>query len=104
MSEPKDQPKKAVRLEIKIDDPIAAGTYANLAIINHSDAEFVFDFVFIQPARPRSKVASRIIMSPKNAKRMMMALQHQMKVFEKQFGELAVAPPTGKELTELEIN
>jgi hypothetical protein len=94
MSEPKDQPKKAVRLEIKIDDPIAAGTYANLAIINHSDAEFVFDFVFIQPARPRSKVA----------KRMMMALQHQMKVFEKQFGELAVAPPTGKELTELEIN
>jgi len=104
MSEEKEQPKKAVRLEIKIDDAIAAGTNANLSMINHSDAEFVFDFVFIQPARARSKVAARVIMSPKNAKRMLLALQHQMKIYEKNFGEINVAPPTGKEATELEVN
>ncbi len=104
MSEPKEPTKKPTRLEIKIDDAIAAGTYANLCIINHSDAEFVFDFVFVQPARPRSKVASRLIMSPKNAKRMFLALQHQVKVYEKQHGELNISLPPGKEITELEIN
>ena len=104
IDQPKGKDKKAVRLEIKIDDEIAAGTYANLCIINHSDAEFVLDFVFMQPARRKSKVASRIIMSPKNAKRMLMLLQQQVKAYEKRFGELSIAAPMAIDTSKLEIN
>ena len=93
MSEPKDAPKKTMRMEIKIDDEIARGIYANLCLINHSDAEFIFDFVFIQPARKKSKVANRMIMAPKNAKRLMMLLQQQVKAYEDRFGKLDITPP-----------
>jgi len=88
-------PKKALKLELKIDDAVAGGTYANLCIINHSDSEFVADFAFVQPGRPKAKVSNRIVLSPKNAKRMMLLLQNQVKVFEKRFGEIDVrnAPP-----------
>lgn len=104
MSEPKEKPKKPVRMEIKIDDEIARGIYANLCLINHSDAEFIFDFVFIQPARRKSKVAGRLIMAPKNAKRLMMLLQQQVKVYEGRFGKLDISPPMKVDINDLEIN
>ncbi|MDP8224266.1 MAG: DUF3467 domain-containing protein [Candidatus Lernaella stagnicola] len=83
-------PKKAIKLEIKVDETVGAGTYANLAIVNSSDSEFVMDFAFIQPGRPKAKVATRIIISPKNAKRMLMLLNKQIQVYEKRFGEIDV--------------
>jgi len=104
LDDPKLKDKKAMRLEIKIDDAIAAGTYANLCIVNHSDAEFVLDYVFVQPARRKSKVAGRIIMSPKNAKRMMMVLQKQIQAYEKRFGELEITPMPHMDTSKLEIN
>ncbi|HPQ68819.1 MAG TPA: DUF3467 domain-containing protein [bacterium] len=104
MSEPKEAPKKTMRMEIKIDDEIARGIYANLCLINHSDAEFIFDFVFIQPARKKSKVASRLVMAPKNAKRLMMLLQQQVKIYEDRFGKLDITPPVKMDIGELEIN
>jgi hypothetical protein len=79
MTEDKMPKKPAVKMEIKVDETIAGGAYSNLCIINHSDSEFVMDFVFIQPGRPKTKVASRIIMSPKNAKRTLMLLDQQLK-------------------------
>ena len=104
MSEKKEVEKKAVRMEIKVEDPVAAGTYANVCLVNHSDAEFVLDFVFVQPARTKSKVASRIIMSPKNAKRLLLLLQQQVKTFEERFGELKITPPIPMEPPQMEIN
>ena len=83
-------PKKAIKLEIKVDETVGAGTYANLAIVNSSDSEFVMDFAFIQPGRPKAKVATRIIISPKNAKRMLMLLNKQIQVYETRFGEIDV--------------
>lgn len=83
-------PKKAMKLELKIDDAVAAGTYANLCIINHSDSEFVADFAFVQPGRPKAKIASRIVMSPKNAKRTLLLLKNQIGVYEKRFGDIDI--------------
>jgi len=104
MNEEKPQPQKAVKLEIKIDDPIAAGIYSNLCLVNHSDSEFVMDFVFVQPGRAKTKVASRIILSPKNAKRVMLLLEQQVKAFEQQFGELKITPPIPMKPSSQEIN
>ena len=61
-------------LNIEISEEIAEGTYANLAIITHSNAEFVVDFVNVMPGTPKSKVKSRVILTPMHAKRFMKAL------------------------------
>jgi Protein of unknown function (DUF3467) len=98
-------PKKAVKLELKIDDAIGAGTYANLAIVNSSDSEFVLDFAFIQPGRPKAKIASRIVMSPKNAKRMAKLLEKQIQNYENRFGVIDIRPqPNMPVVADTDIN
>lgn len=52
------------QLNIEISEEVSEGQYANLAIITHSHAEFVFDYVNVMPGTPKSKVKSRIIMTP----------------------------------------
>lgn len=76
-----DQPQPN-QLNIEISEEIAEGTYANLAIITHSHAEFVLDFVNVMPGTPKSKVKSRIILTPQHAKRLMKALIDNIEKYE----------------------
>ena len=62
------------QLNIEISEEVAEGTYANLAIITHSHAEFVVDFVNVMPGTPKSRVKNRIILTPFHAKRFMKAM------------------------------
>lgn len=75
-------------INIELDEKIAEGTYSNLAIINHSVSEFVIDFVSIMPGTPKSKVKSRIILTPQHAKRLLKALGDNIQRFEKAHGEI----------------
>lgn len=70
------------QLNIEISEEVSEGSYANLAIITHSHAEFVVDFVNVMPGTPKSKVKSRIIMTPTHAKRFMKAMIDNVKKFE----------------------
>lgn len=70
------------QINIEISDETAEGEYANLAIITHSHAEFVIDFVNVMPGTPKSKVKSRIILTPFHAKRFMKAMADNVKKFE----------------------
>jgi ribonuclease BN (tRNA processing enzyme) len=76
------------QLNIEISEEIAEGQYANLAIITHSHAEFVLDFVNVMPGTPKSKVKSRLIMTPQHAKRFMKALAENIGRFEAAHGEI----------------
>lgn len=87
MAEEKKVPKKG-QINIELDEQIAQGTYSNLAIINHSVSEFVVDFVNIMPGTPKSKVKSRIILTPQHAKRLVKALNDNVKRFEQAHGEI----------------
>ncbi len=78
--------KKPQQLNIELDADVAEGIYSNLAIINHSNSEFVVDFVSIMPGIPKSKVKSRIILTPQHAKRVLKALVDNVERFEKQHG------------------
>ena len=80
--------KKQGKINIEIDEKIAEGTYSNLAIINHSVSEFVVDFVSIMPGTPKSKVKSRIILTPQHAKRLLKALGENVTRFENAHGEI----------------
>lgn len=76
------------QINIEISDEIAEGEYANLAIITHSHAEFVVDFVNVMPGTPKSKVKSRIILTPFHAKRFMKAMVDNIKKFESNNGSI----------------
>ncbi|AXT50848.1 DUF3467 domain-containing protein [Aquimarina sp. BL5] len=83
-----EKKQKQNQLNIELDDAIADGVYSNLAIINHSVSEFVVDFVNIMPGRPKSKVKSRIILTPQHAKRLLKALGDNVSRFEAAHGEI----------------
>ena len=76
------------QLNIEISEEVAEGSYANLAIITHSHAEFVVDFVNVMPGTPKSKVKSRIILTPMHAKRFMKALAENVERYEQANGPI----------------
>mgnify|MGYP002713198937 CR=1 FL=1 len=80
--------QKENQINIELDEKVAEGTYANLAIINHSVSEFVVDFINIMPGTPKAKVKSRIILTPQHAKRLSKAIADNVARFEKAHGEI----------------
>ncbi len=88
MSDSKKPKQQQGQINIELDEAIAQGTYSNLAIINHSVSEFVIDFVTIMPGVPKSKVKSRIVLTPQHAKRFLKALNDNVKRFETAHGEI----------------
>ena len=83
-----DKTKK--QLKIEIDESVGQGEYVNFAIVTHSAAEFVLDFIRILPGLNKSKVKSRIVISPMHAKTFLKALQDNIDKYEKKFGEIKV--------------
>ena len=75
-------------INIELSEEIAEGIYSNLAIISHSNSEFVIDFIRLMPNLPKAKVKSRIVLTPQHAKRLMFALGDNIKKYENQFGEV----------------
>ena len=82
--------KKRHQIKIELDDNVGQGEYANFAVVTHSPAEFVIDYIRVLPGMTKSKVKSRIIMAPMHAKTLMMALQDNIKKYENKFGEIKV--------------
>ncbi|MCF8364720.1 MAG: DUF3467 domain-containing protein [Bacteroidales bacterium] len=76
------------QLNIELSDEVAEGTYANLAIIQHSRSEFVVDFIKMLPGIPKAKVKSRIILTPQHAKKLLKALQDNIRKFESMHGSI----------------
>ena len=76
------------KLNIELTEEVAEGIYSNLAIISHSNSEFVLDFIKVMPGLPKAKVKSRIMMTPQHAKRLMRALQDNLNKFESQHGSI----------------
>ncbi len=70
------------QLNIELSEEVAEGTYSNLAVITHSDSEFVIDFIKMLPGIPKAKVKSRIILTPTHAKRLLRALKDNVNKFE----------------------
>ena len=80
--------EKNNELSIELSEEVAEGTYSNLAVITHSNTEFVLDFIRVMPGIPKAKVKSRIILTPEHAKRLMGAMQDNIDKFEKINGKI----------------
>ena len=88
MDNPSQDKKKKHQIKIELEDNIGQGEYVNFAIVTHSPAEFVMDFIRVLPGMTKSKVKSRLIMAPMHAKTLMQALQDNIQKFEGKFGEI----------------
>jgi hypothetical protein len=75
-------------LDIELTEDIAEGTYSNLAIITHSQSEFVIDFIKIMPGLPKARVKARILLTPQHAKRLAKALADNISKFEASHGKI----------------
>lgn len=76
------------QINIELTEEMAEGVYANLAMISHSNTEFVIDFIRMMPGVPKAKVKSRIVITPEHAKRFLLALKDNVAKFEEHFGEI----------------
>lgn len=76
------------QLNIELTEEIAEGIYSNLAIISHSNSEFVIDFIRVMSGVPKAKVKSRVLMTPEHAKRLLLALQDNIHKFESKNGKI----------------
>ncbi len=88
-----EQKKPKNQLNIELPEEVAEGIYSNLAIISHSQSEFIVDFIRLVPNVPKAKVKSRIILTPTHAKRLMRALSDNIKKHEAQFGKIGETDP-----------
>jgi hypothetical protein len=79
---------KENKLNIELPEEIADGVYSNLAIITHSQSEFVCDFIQMMPGMPKAKVRSRVVMTPQNAKRLLNALKDNIQKYEQSVGQI----------------
>ena len=86
----KENKNKKHQIKIEIDENTGQGEYVNFAVVTHSIAEFILDFIRVLPGVPKSKVKSRVIISPIHAKTFMLALQDNIKKFENKYGQIKI--------------
>ncbi len=83
------------QIQVKINDDVLKGVYANSMQVAHTQEEFMIDFMNLFP--PQGMVNARVILSPGHLKRMIAALQDNLKKYEQQYGEVTVAQqPAGE--------
>jgi allophanate hydrolase subunit 1 len=79
------------QINIELSEETADGIYSNLAIIQHSNQEFVVDFIKVMPGVPKAKVKARVVLTPQHTKRFMRALADNLRKFESMYGEIQEA-------------
>lgn len=78
------------QLNIELSEEVAEGIYSNLAVITHSNTEFVLDFIRVMPGVPKARVKSRIVLTPEHAKRFLIALEENIEKFEASNGRIQI--------------
>ena len=85
-----EEQQEAPQFNIELPEEVSQGQYANLAVVLHTQSEFVLDFVRLLPGQQSSKVHSRQILTPDNTKRLLRLLEQHVRGFEQEFGEIVL--------------
>jgi hypothetical protein len=96
MDEKKENKKPQNQINIELPEDVAEGVYANLAMVAHSNSEFVIDFIRLMPGVPKAKVKSRVVVTPEHAKRLLNALKDNINKYENNFGPIKQSEETPK--------
>jgi hypothetical protein len=74
------------QLQVKMNDDVLKGVYANALQVQHTKDEFVIDFMTLFP--PNGLVSARVFATPANFKRMISALTENLNRYEQSFGKV----------------
>ncbi len=77
------------QINVELSEEMAEGEYVNLAMIAHSQSEFVIDFIKMMPGLPKARVKSRVILTPDHAYRLLNALKENIQRYEEAYGAIA---------------
>ncbi len=80
--------EKRQQIKVELKEPEAEGIYSNWVMITYSPSEFVIDFGRVLPGLPKTRVYSRIVMTPQHVKGLLHTLEKNVKVYEEKFGEI----------------
>lgn len=93
LDDSEDDKKEAQNIQLNVSEEIANGVYSNFVVSNYNSEEFVLDFAFLQPHTSNGKVRSRVILNPRNAKRLAHLLLGQIEEYEERFGPVSDEGP-----------
>lgn len=82
--------RREQKLGVKISDQVHQGVYANQMVVAHSQYEFVLDFLVTFPPGPQ--VVTRVVTSPGHMKRMVQALEDNLRQYEEKYGSVEPSP------------
>ena len=75
-------------ITVMIRNDMIAGTYSNIALVHHTEREFVMDFIF--GIANQTALVSRVITSPQHIKILHKVLGENIKKYEDKFGEIMI--------------
>ncbi len=87
--QPQQPQSRQKKIPVEFPAQLKGGAYANNMMVMHTREEFILDFLMIGPNA--GAVTARIIMSPGHTKRMIAALQENLRKYEQQHGSLTPA-------------
>lgn len=87
--------KEQNNIKLNINPEVAKGTYSNLVVVSHNPTEILLDFAQMLPGIEGAMVRERVIMNPVHAKRLLAALNDNLKKYEQQFGHIVEPTPDG---------
>jgi hypothetical protein len=93
------QERQAGQIQIKVGDDVLGGVYANLLLVTHSREEFILDFVGI--FQGAGKLNARVITSPGHMKRIVRALEDNVRKYEAAFGKIVESEEPPKPIVPL---
>ncbi|MFA6410894.1 MAG: DUF3467 domain-containing protein [Candidatus Buchananbacteria bacterium] len=82
--------------QIQIRDTFAGGEYANAMSVSHTKEEFLLTFLNI--IAPSGRVVGKIITNPGHLKRIIRALDENLKKYEAAFGKVQEAEAPKSEI------
>lgn len=83
--------RQPTEIKVQLPPQLAGGAYANGMLVQHTSDEFVMDFTMVVGGN--GTVVSRVVTSPTHMKRMIGALQENMRRFEVAHGPVAGREP-----------
>jgi len=90
MSQLKPTQPPQQQINIKLDENIGEGVYANFFMIANNPSEYIIDCGRIVPGLPNARIYSRIMTTPQHAKQLLKLLQQNIEQYEKQYGEIKI--------------
>jgi hypothetical protein len=87
--QPQSASSEGRQIQIKATDEKLKGEYSNAVQIFHTKEEFVVDFMNIFP--PTGTLNSRVILSPGHFKRILKAMEENLKKYEEVNGQIEEA-------------